>query len=87
MVCHAQWYIAKTIKTYMSCLTQVFMKCGLPHLVMSDNGSPTSGGETRESQAEADIMAPSSQDRRPDHIERPNTSGLVSRGGCYRRNP
>ena len=46
LVCHLQWYLDETAQSLIHCLSQAFMKRGLPRALMTDNGAAMLAEET-----------------------------------------
>jgi transposase InsO family protein len=56
LCCHAQWYFEDTAENLVHALIQGIQKRGLFRLLLSDNGSPMTAGETREGLARLGIL-------------------------------
>ncbi len=46
LVCHVQWYPVESAETLFHCLSQAFLKRGLPRKLMTDNGGAMLAAET-----------------------------------------
>jgi len=57
LVCHAQWYWRETAENFIHAFCQACMKRGLPRVLMTDNGSPMTAGETTQGLQRLSIIA------------------------------
>ena len=56
LVCHAQWYLSESARTYVHGLQQAFLKSGLPRAIMSDRGSAELAKEVRAGLSDLGIL-------------------------------
>jgi len=56
LVCHLQWYLDESAQSLVHALSQALMKRGIPHALMTDNGSAMLAAETTAGLARLSIV-------------------------------